>query len=261
MEDIVLVELGNELYAALNEKKTVSPLTERYPSFSIEDAYLVSKQFLARRIAAGEQLIGKKIGVTSDAVQSMLNVHQPDFGFLTDKMQYENGDKMPIGTELIQPRAEGEIAFFLNADLVGPGVTNEDVLNATEYVVPCFEIVDSRIQDWKIKIEDTVADNASCGLFLLGEGAINPRDVNLETCQMTVWKNGEQLSQGLGSAALGSPLNCVSWLANTLASFDIALKAGEIVLSGSLVPLEPVVPGDEMRLEIEGIGSASVDFV
>jgi 2-oxopent-4-enoate/cis-2-oxohex-4-enoate hydratase len=261
MEESLLRDLGNELYRALREKKTVSPLTERYPDFTIDDAYHVSKQFFEQRLNDGEKLIGKKIGVTSKAVQDMLNVHQPDFGFLMNAMQYENNCEMPISQHLIQPKAEGEIAFFLNADLVGPGVTNEDVLNATEYVVPCFEIVDSRIQDWKIKIQDTVADNASCGLFLLGEGKVNPRTVNLETCKMTVWKNGEPLSQGLGSAALGSPLNCVSWLANTLGRFDIPLKAGEIVLSGSLVPLEPVVPGDTMRLEIEGIGSASVDFV
>ena len=261
MEQNTLHELADELFAALCEQTTVAPLTARHPELSIDDAYVISKRLLENRLSQGESLIGKKIGVTSKAVQNMLNVHQPDFGFLTDQMKFENKCEMPISRRLIQPRAEGEIAFILKDDLIGPGVTNEDVLDATEWVVPCFEIVDSRVEDWKIKIQDTVADNASCGLFLLGEGAVKPRDIDLVTCGMVVRKNGEVLSTGAGAAALGSPLNCVSWLANTLGRYDIPLKAGEIILSGSLVPLEPVVPGDEMELLVGGIGSAHVRFV
>ncbi len=238
----------------------VEPLTDRESAITIEDAYYISLRLVARRQADGETIIGKKIGVTSKAVQNMLNVHQPDFGYLTDRMVYGNGDEVPIGTELIQPRAEGEIAFILKRDLAGPGITNADVLRATEAVMPCFEIVDSRIRDWKIRIQDTVADNASCGLFLLGDRAVDPRRVDLATCGMVVEKNGELLSTGAGAAALGSPVNCVSWLANTLGGFGIALKAGEVILSGSLVPLEPVRPGDHMRVAIGGIGSASVRF-
>ncbi|MGB0300463.1 MAG: 2-hydroxypent-2,4-dienoate hydratase, partial [Alteromonas oceani] len=161
---------------------------------------------------------------------------------------------------LIAPRAEGEIAFILKKDLIGPGITNADVLAATECVMPCFEIVDSRIQDWKIAIQDTVADNASCGLFVLGDQAVSPRKVDLVTCGMVVEKNGSVLSAGAGAAALGSPVNCVTWLANTLGEFGITLKAGEVILSGSLVPLEPVKAGDYMRVDIGGIGSASVRF-
>jgi 2-oxopent-4-enoate/cis-2-oxohex-4-enoate hydratase len=215
---------------------------------------------LERRLAEGERVIGKKIGVTSEAVQSMLDVRQPDFGYLTDRMKYDDGCEMPIGRELIQPRAEGEIAFILDRDLRGPNVTEVDVVAATVRVVPCFEIVDSRIKDWKIKIGDTVADNASSGLFVLGTGSAHPRDLDLRKCKMLVEKNGKKLSEGLGSAALGSPLYCVAWLANTLARFDIPLKAGEVVLSGSLVPLEPVKPGDEMRLSLDGVGTAYVRF-
>ncbi len=172
---------------------------------------------LERRLAAGEKIIGKKIGVTSKAVQNMLNVHQPDFGYLTDAMVFNSGEAMPISKLLMQPKAEGEIAFILKKDLMGPGVTNADVLAATECVMPCFEIVDSRIRDWKIKIEDTVADNASCGLFVLGDRAVSPRQVDLVTCGMVVEKNGHVISTGAGAAALGSPVNCVAWLANTLA--------------------------------------------
>ncbi|MET0078433.1 MAG: 2-oxopent-4-enoate hydratase [Candidatus Thiodiazotropha lotti] len=253
-------ELGDELYQALSQRQMIDPLTEREPEITIEDAYHVSLRMVNRRVENGESIIGKKIGVTSMAVQNMLNVHQPDFGYLTDRMVYGNGDEMPISEQLIQPRAEGEIAFMLKRDLIGPGISNADVLRATEAVIPCFEIVDSRIRDWKIKIQDTVADNASCGLFVLGDKAVDPRKVDLATAGMVVEKNGELLSTGAGAAALGSPVNCVAWLANTLGSFGIPLKAGEVILSGSLVPLEPVVAGDFMRVEIGGIGSASVRF-
>ncbi|MCG7914074.1 MAG: 2-oxopent-4-enoate hydratase [Candidatus Thiodiazotropha weberae] len=253
-------ELGDKLYQALSQRQMIDPLTEREPQITIEDAYHVSLRMVNRRVENGESIIGKKIGVTSQAVQNMLNVHQPDFGYLTDRMVFGNGDEMPISEQLIQPRAEGEIAFMLKRDLIGPGVSNADVLRATEAVIPCFEIVDSRIRDWKIKIQDTVADNASCGLFVLGDKAVDPRKVDLATAGMVVEKNGELLSTGAGAAALGSPVNCVAWLANTLGSFGIPLKAGEVILSGSLVPLEPVVAGDFMRVEIGGIGSASVRF-
>jgi len=188
-------------------------------------------------------------------------VHQPDFGFLTDAMMFEDGADVPIGRLLIQPRAEGEIAFVLARDLVGPGVTEQDAIAATRCVRPCFEIVDSRIRDWKIRIQDTVADNASSGVFVLGAAEIDPRSVDLKACRIDVHKNGAPLSQGVGSAALGSPAYCVAWLANTLSRFGIPLRAGEVVLSGSLVPLEPVRAGDRMHLEIEGIGSASARFV
>ena len=254
-------ELGDELYAALRERRTLSPLTERWPEITIEDAYHVSLRMVRRRVEDdGEKIIGKKIGVTSLAVQEMLGVFQPDFGYLTDKMMYPNGGPMPISEQLIQPRAEGEIAFKLKKELNGPGVTNEDVLDATEYVMACFEVVDSRVHEWKVKIQDTVADNASCGLFVLGDEHVDPRGLDFPNLQMRVYKNGELLSEGLGSAALDSPLNCVSWLANTLSKFGITLNAGDVVLSGSLVPLEPVVAGDEMRLEVGGIGTASVRF-
>jgi 2-oxopent-4-enoate/cis-2-oxohex-4-enoate hydratase len=254
-------ELGDELYAALRARRTLSPLTERWPEITIQDAYHVSLRMVERRLQDdGEKIIGKKIGVTSAAVQEMLGVFQPDFGYLTDKMHYPNGGPMPISEQLIQPRAEGEIAFKLKKDLIGPGVTNEDVLEATEYVMACFEVVDSRVHDWKVKIQDTVADNASCGLFVLGDEHADPRDLDFPNLKMRVFKNGEPLSEGLGSAALDSPLNCVSWLANTLSEFGINLNAGDVVLSGSLVPLEPVVAGDEMRLVVEGIGTASVRF-
>lgn len=254
-------QLGDELYSALRARHTLAPLTDRWPDITIPDAYHVSLRMVSRRIEEdGERIIGKKIGVTSPAVQEMLGVFQPDFGYLTDRMLYPNGGPMPISELLIQPRAEGEIAFKLKKDLNGPEVTNDDVIDATEYVMPCFEVVDSRIRDWKVKIQDTIADNASCGLFVLGDQHVDPSGIDFPGLQMRVYKNGRFLSEGRGSAALDSPLNCVSWLANTLSKYGITLNAGDVVLSGSLVPLEPVVAGDEMFLEVEGMGTASVRF-
>jgi 2-oxopent-4-enoate/cis-2-oxohex-4-enoate hydratase len=251
---------GDELYAALRQRTTVAPLTSRVDDITIDDAYHISLRLLERRLADGEKVIGKKIGVTSKAVQSMLNVHQPDFGYLTDRMKYEAGADMPISRELIQPRAEGEIAFILKRDLVGPGVTEADVMAATDCILPCFEIVDSRVTDWKIKIQDTVADNASSGLFVLGTDRVSPKNFDFVTCGMVVEKNDQIISTGAGAAALGSPLTCVAWLANTLGRFGIKLEAGEVILSGSLVPLEPVKAGDRMRVRIAGIGAAHVTF-
>ena len=252
---------GDELYQALRHRRTVAPLTERETDISIDDAYHISLRLLEQRLADGERVIGKKIGVTSKAVQNMLNVHQPDFGYLTDRMLYANGDEMPVSEQLIAPRAEGEIAFILKRDLAGPGVTHAEVLAATECVMPCFEIVDSRIRDWQIRIQDTVADNASCGLFVLGDRAISPRHLDLTTCGMVMEKNGAICATGAGAAALGSPVNCVAWLANTLGRFGIKLEAGEVILSGSLVPLQPVAAGDHVHVSVGGLGTASVRFV
>ncbi len=262
MDQEKIDSLGDELYEALRTGRSVAPLTDRKSDIQIEDAYLVSQRMLSRRVELdGEKVVGKKIGVTSKPVQDMLKVFQPDFGFLTDAMERPDAAQIPIAGNLIAPKAEGEIAFRLKKDLVGPGVTEQDVLDATETIIPCFEIVDSRIDDWKIKIEDTVADNASCGVYVLGKNEVDPRDYDLPKLKMKVYKNGELHSEGLGSAVQGNPLTAVAWLANTLGEFGIPFLAGEVILSGSLVPLIPVVPGDEMSLEIEGIGGCSCKFV
>ncbi|WP_176516706.1 fumarylacetoacetate hydrolase family protein [Pseudomonas faucium] len=252
---------GDELYQALTEGQTLAPLTERWPDMTLEDAYHISLHSMQRRVAAGDRVIGKKIGVTSAAVQRMLDVHQPDFGFITRSMAFDDGADISLAEQrLIQPRAEGEIAFVLKHDLAGPGVTEADVLAATDYVSTCFEIVDSRIHGWRIRIQDTVADNASCGVFVLGNQRIDPRTLDLPNLHMRVSKNGQPLSEGLGSAVQGNPLTAVAWLANTLGAFGIPFKAGEVILSGSLVPLEPVQAGDQFFLTIDGLGSAQVSF-
>lgn len=251
--------LGDELYAALKDRAVIEPLTARHADITIEDAYAIQQRVMARRLDAGERVVGKKIGVTSKAVMNMLGVFQPDFGWLTDAMVFNEGEAIPAST-LIQPKAEGEIAFVLKQTLKGPGVTAADVLAATEGVMACFEIVDSRIRDWKIKIQDTVADNASCGVFVLGDRLVDPRDVDLGTCGMVLEKNGEIVATGAGAAALGHPANAVAWLANTLGAHGIALEAGEVILSGSLAAMVPVKAGDNLRVSIGGIGGCSVRF-
>jgi len=253
--------LGDELFAALRSRTTLAPLTTREAEIDIEDAYQISLRFLERRTAEGEKVIGKKIGVTSKPVQDMLGVHQPDFGFLTDRMQVATGRIISIaGSGLIQPRAEGEIAFVLKKDLKGPGVTEDQVLDATDYVLPCFEIVDSRITDWKIKIQDTVADNASCGVFVVGKDRAKPHELDLAAVKMDIRKNGEHVASGLGSAVQGHPATAVAWLANTLGRYGIPFLKGEVILSGSLAPLLPAQPGDRFHMTLAGIGEASIGF-
>lgn len=251
---------GSALYAALRDRRTLAPLIEQDPSLSIDDAYAISLEFLALRRKDGERVVGKKIGVTSKAVQDMLGVHQPDFGFLTDWMHIK-GDIDIDAKALIAPRAEAEIAFVLKEGLAGPGITAEQVIAATDYIAPCFEIVDSRIRDWKISIVDTVADNASCGVFILGEAKADPRDHDLPSLYVTVTKNGAPLSEGYGSAVQGDPAQAVAWLANTLGAYGVTLDAGDIILSGSLVPLEPAAKGDLFEMTLHGVGTCSARFV
>ncbi len=260
MDNETIIALGDALYDALLARRVVDPLTNRYPALDVGDAYRIQQRMNARRLAAGETAVGRKIGVTSQAVMTMLDVHQPDFGLLTDGMLYSSGDAIDAA-RLIQPKAEGEIAFVLKRDLKGPGVTAADVLVATEGVMACFEVVDSRIRDWTIRIQDTVADNASCGVFVLGDRMVDARQADLVTCGMVLEKNGAVVATGAGAAALGSPVHAVAWLANTLGRLDIALKAGEIVLSGSLAAMVPVRAGDNLRVAIGGIGGCSMRFV
>lgn len=255
---------GDELYAALRARRTIAPLTSRIADITIDDAYRISLRFLARRQADGEQIVGKKIGVTSKAVQDMLGVHQPDFGFLTDWM-HVNGDIDIDAKQLIAPRAEAEIAFILKRSLNGPGVTAADVVAATEAIAPCFEIVDSRIDDWKIKIIDTVSDNASCGVYVIGEQRLDPAGFDLPNLHVAVTKNGEPLSEGFGHAVQGNPAQAVAWLANTLGAYGVTLDAGDVILSGSLVPLAPAVKGDRFEMTLSNadgpLGTCVANFV
>ena len=260
MDKSKIEKYGDELYEALVNRKAVAPLTDREADITIEDAYQIQQRMIQRRLDTGETIIGKKIGVTSKVVMDMLKVNQPDFGMMTSGMVFNEGEAIDTST-MIAPRAEAEVAFVLKSDLQGPGVTAADVLRATDCVVPCFEIVDSRIQDWKIKIQDTVADNASCGVLVLGGLRKSPRDIDLALAGMVLEKNGEVISTSTGAAVQGSPVNAVAWLANTLGRLGIPLKAGEVILSGSQSPLVPVKAGDSLVCSVGGLGSTSVRFI
>ena len=260
MDQKTIEALGDSLYDALVARTPIAPLSAAHPDMTIEDAYHVQQRMIARRLEKGDRVIGKKIGVTSKAVMNMLGVHQPDFGYLLDSMVFNEGESVDMDT-LIQPKAEGEIAFLLKKDLQGPGVTAADVLAATEGVMACFEIVDSRIQDWKIKIQDTVTDNASCGVFVLGDQLVDIADLDLALAGMVLEKNGEIVVTGAGAATMAHPVNAMVWLANMLGSLGIALKAGDIVLSGAMGAMVPVARGDNLRMTIGGIGGCSVRFV
>ena len=260
MDKTKIEQYGDELYQALIERKAIDPLTDREPAITIEDAYQIQLRMIQRRLDAGETVVGKKIGVTSKVVMDMLKVNQPDFGQMTSGMVFNEGE--PIRTDtMIAPRAEAEVAFVLKRDLMGPGVTAADVLRATDCVMPCFEIVDWRMKDWKIKIQDTVADNASCGVLTLGGMRKSPRQLDLALAGMVLEKNGEVISTSTGAAVQGSPVNAVAWLANTLGRLGIGLKAGEVILSGSQSPLVPVKAGDSLSCSVGGLGSTSVRFI
>jgi 2-oxopent-4-enoate/cis-2-oxohex-4-enoate hydratase len=259
MDDNKIRQYGDELYAAWLARNTVQPLLLREPEITIDDAYKIQLRMVERRVQAGEKIVGKKIGVTSKPVQDFLGVYQPDFGQLTSGMVYQEGEVIDL-SKLIQPKAEAELAFVLKEDLIGPGITAMDVIRATDYVSPCFEIVDSRITDWKIKIQDTVADNASCGVYVIGKTRGDPRKLDITLAGMVLEKNGELFSTSVGAAVQGSPANAVAWLANTLGSLGIPFRAGEVILSGSQSALIPVVDGDELVCTVGGLGSCRVKF-
>ncbi|HEY7626776.1 MAG TPA: 2-oxopent-4-enoate hydratase [Ilumatobacteraceae bacterium] len=256
---------GDELYQALLERRTVPNLRDRAPGMELADAYRIQSRMVQRRLSAGETIVGKKVGATSAAVQNMLGLYEPDFGQLMSGMVYRNGDTIPLDS-LIQPRAEGEIAFMLKRDLDGPGITAIDVLRATEYVVPCFEIVDSRIDNWDIKVFDTIADNASCGVFVLGTDPKDPLEIDLSMVGMTleVQRPGspetELFATGAGAAVKGSPVNSVVWLANTLAELGTPCRAGEVVLSGSLTVMAWLKEPQTITCAFGGLGSCTVTF-
>lgn len=259
MNRLLIEEKGRELYSANIGNYQVEPLSVEFPDLTLEDSYEIQKEVISHKLGSGEKIIGKKIGVTSQAVMDLLNVREPDFGHLTDGMVFTRGTEIPY-SRLIQPKAEGEIAFILKKDLTGPGVTVADVLAATQGVMACIEVVDSRIRDWQISIQDTVADNASCGVFVLSDRIVPVDKLDLFSTGMVLEKNGRIVGTGAGAATMGSPAAAVAWLANTLGRFGISLKAGEIILSGALSGMVPVQAGDHLHMTLNGVGDCSVRF-
>jgi 2-keto-4-pentenoate hydratase len=254
-----IASFADELWGATTARKPVEPLTDREPSLDLDDAYAIQTAVTDRRLAGGARIIGRKIGLTSKPMQRLLGVSEPDFGVLFDDMFVEDGDEVDL-SRLLQPRIEAELAFVMDRDLAGPGVTTASALLAIGAVFPAFEIVDSRVADWRIKLVDTVADNASSGLFVLGGRPHPVAGLDLRLVGTVITRGGELVDTGAGAAALGNPARCVAWLANTLGELGAGLRAGDIVLPGAVHRMVPVAPGDVFRAEYAHLGAVTARF-
>lgn len=253
--------VAEKLYEAEKSVTPVEPLTVTWPEFTIEQAYAVQLAGVAiRRERDSLKVVGKKIGLTSIAMQQLIGVDQPDYGHLFDNMLVREGEPVSC-SRLLSPRVEGEVAFVLKRRLKGPGVTIADVLRATEGVMASIEIVDSRVRDWKIKLQDSVADNASSARFVVGSRLVDPARIDLRLVGMVLEKNGEVVNTGAGAAVFGHPAASVAWLANKIAEFGVSLKEGEIILSGALTAAVDARAKDSFLISFGGLGTVGVRFV
>lgn len=251
-------EIATILQTADKTKTPCPPIRGFFEGKDLEKAYGVQEFIRKEKIGIGQKIVGKKIGLTSKKVQAQLGVDEPDFGVLLDKMQIQNGENLPF-SELMQPKAEAEIAFVLKKDLNQKSHTIEEVKAAIDHAVIAIEIVGSRIENWDIQITDTIADNASASHFVLGEKRVSLENLDLVNCQMQMRDNGKIVSEGSGKACLGNPLNAVVWLADKMAEMKNPLQKGEIVLSGALGPMVDLNPGDKVEAEIEGLGNVGFE--
>lgn len=237
----------------------IGPISKENTDLVIDDAYKIQLINIDKEVSEGKKITGKKIGLTSAAMQKVAGVDQPDFGHLLDSMEVKN-NTIDAKT-MLQPRVEGEIAFVLKEDIKGPDATIESVIEATEYIAAAIEIVDSRIKDWKINIIDTVSDNASSGMYVLSDKKVDPKTLDLTKISMDLYKGEEMINSGTGADVLGNPAYCVAWLANTLWNYGVILKKGEVVLSGALSAMQAAYAGDEYTAKFSDLGDVSVKFV
>lgn len=259
MDESRQIALAQMLLAAEEKREAIPPLTESDPGISVDDAYRIQLRVIHAKISSGQVIVGKKIGLTSRAMQAMLGVAEPDYGHILDGMVVMEGEQIRAA-DLLAPRIEGELAFVLREELKGPGVTLSEVICKSQGVLPALEIIDSRVKDWKIKLADTVADNASSARIVLG-GKITPTiGLDLRTVGMVLEKNGEVVATAAGAAVLGHPAQAAAWLANKLAAYGISLRAGEVILSGSLTAAVPVAAGDVIRADFGLLGDVKIKF-
>jgi 2-keto-4-pentenoate hydratase len=250
---------ANTLWLAQQNLRTCAPVRELLSGAGPDFAYRVQDINTNRRLAEGARLVGRKIGLTSMAVQRQLGVDQPDYGMLFADMARADGETVSM-TRLIQPKVEGEIAFMLGRDLDFATPTIADLLRAVDFAVVAIEIVDSRVQNWDIRLVDTIADNASAAMYVLGTQPRLLRDIDLVHCGMLMERGGEQVSIGSGEACMGNPLVAALWLAATMARVGRPLKAGDTILSGALGPMVPAKAGDAFEVRVSGLGSVRVSF-
>lgn len=251
--------VADALWQAEIERTPIAPVTGIWQGLTVDDAYAVQTHNVDRRVAAGAVVRGRKVGLTSRASQDLLGVREPNFGVLLDDMFVEEGDDVPLDS-LVQPRVEAEIAFVMATDLAGPGVTTTDALTAVAGVLPAIEIVDSRIADWRIRIADTVADNASAARAVLGARIVPVTALDLRLIGVLFHRNGAPIDSGAGAAVLGNPARCVAWLANKLGTLGSGLRKGDIVLSGALHRMVPVRPGDVFHARFAHLGTVTAQF-
>jgi len=255
----VVVKAADLLAEATRTGVACPPVRELLDGGDLETAYAVQQLNVRRGVDAGRRVVGRKIGLTSPSVQRQLGVDQPDFGALFADMAVPDGGEVSVG-RLLQPKVEAEVALVLGRDLPERECTVVDVLRAVDFALPALEIVDSRVRNWDISLVDTVADNASCGLYVLGATPVPLTAVDLRTVTMTMSRGGETISEGTGADCLGSPLTAAVWLASALAERGDPLRAGDLVLTGALGPMTPAAPGDAFEAHISGLGSVRVRF-
>jgi len=253
------VEAADRLYGATMSASPVPPVRDLIGESDVEAAYAVQLLNTRRALEAGRRLVGRKIGLTSQAVQKQLGVDQPDYGMLFADMARTEGEEIAL-TDVLQPKVEAEIAFVLGRDLDGDQLTVADLFRAIDYAVPAIEIVGSRVANWDIRITDTIADNASSGLYVLGSTPKRLSDFDARLAGMVMTRKGETVSTGTGAACLGSPLNAALWLARVMATAGYPLREGDTILSGALGPMVPVQAGDAFDVHISGLGAVSAVF-
>lgn len=247
------------LRQARANREPIPPVSTSFGLTGLDQAYAVAALNIQAREDEGRRVVGKKVGLTSLAVQKQLGVDQPDFGMLLDDMEYLDGDEIPT-SRLMQPKVEAEVAFLVARELANPRPSWGEFLSSLEYALPAIEIVDSAIADWKITLIDTVADNASSGLYALGNQPVAIGRLVDAEFGMQLSINGRVASVGNGAACLGHPLRAAYWLARTMAARGQPLRAGEVVLSGALGPMAAVKAGDLVQARIGGVGGCSISF-
>lgn len=259
MDPVTQAKAAQRLLDAYESGKAIAPLTSTYKDMSVADAYAVQLLQVHALTAAGKVVRGHKVGLTSAAMQKQLGVTEPDYGHLFADFFHLEHHPIPL-TGYLQPRVEPEVAFVLKEPLSGPGVTVADAIRAVDYVVPALEIVDSRIKDWKITLEDTIADNASSGGVVLGSTPTALADVDLRLTGCVFTSNSRVVGTGAGGAVLGSPITSLVWLANTVGALGTTLEAGHVILPGSVTSMVPVAPGDVLTATFAGLGSVTARF-
>jgi 2-keto-4-pentenoate hydratase len=253
----VITQCAKELADAEHTRRPIQPLTERFPQLTLRDAYHVQQLNVSRRTASGERIVGRKIGLTAKAMQDLFGVREPDYGHLLDTMVHDRNHALDL-SELIDPQVEVEPAFILDKRLAGQNISIEDVLAATDHICVCLEVIDSRITQWRIKLQDTVADNGSSARVILGAQSMKPVGLALENLATVLEVDGVTVESGNTSAILGHPARGVAWLATRISEFGGALEAGDLVLPGTCTRSYRLAGHRQVRGAIAGLGEVSI---